>query len=43
MGVFLSNGFINLKIKKKKATFVEREYNWNLNNQEAYITELKAG
>ena len=43
MGVCVSNGFIDFKTKKKKATFVEREYNWHLKNQEAYITELKAG
>lgn len=43
MGVCVSNGFIDFKAQKKKAAFVEREYNWNLNIQDTYITVLKAG
>ena len=43
MGVCVSNGFIDFNPKKKKAAFVGREYRWNLNNQDTYITVLKAG
>lgn len=42
MGVFVYNSFIDFKTKKKGSTFVEREYNWNLNNHDRYITILKA-